>query len=284
MIRGIAGMRLTPLKTYKDGKERHTGISGFDTVLEQTTQTQESTGTSRTQETVSTSQSQGADTSSEGTGDAVADSTAVQSQTAADVQNTSGSDSSSAATGDAASNAGDIHFKDPVTGTYVRYIDVAKDDSLDAESEKTVSAAGTSKVTETADSMKTTKYDRYFKTAADKYNVSESLLKAIARAESNFNAKSTSGAGAMGVMQLMPETAKGLGVTDAYDPEQNIMGGAKCISQKLQEFKGNVRLALAAYNAGSGAVRRNGGVPSYCKTYVNRVLSYQDAYKTASAL
>ena len=88
----------------------------------------------------------------------------------------------------------------------------------------------------------------------------------------------------MGVMQLMPETAKGLGVDDPFDPEQNIMGGAKCIAMKLKEFNGDVRLALAAYNAGSGAVRRNGGVPSYCTTYVNKVLSYKEAFETANSV
>lgn len=132
--------------------------------------------------------------------------------------------------------------------------------------------------------MKKTKYDEYFKAAAKKYNVSESLLKAIAKAESDFNPDCVSSAGAMGVMQLMPETAKGLGVDDPYDPEQNIMGGAKCIAMKLKEFNGDVRLALAAYNAGSGAVRRNGGVPSYCTTYVNKVLSYKEAFETANSV
>lgn len=170
-----------------------------------------------------------------------------------------------------------IVYKDPLTGKEVIYIDVAK---ADATKETTSS----NKAAETADSMKRTKYDAYFKAAAKKYNVSESLLKAIAKAESNFNPKDVSSAGAMGVMQLMPETAKSLGVKDPFDPEQNIMGGAKCISQKLKEFNGDVRLALAAYNAGSGAVKRNGGVPSYCKTYVSRVLSYKSAFETAAAV
>jgi len=170
-----------------------------------------------------------------------------------------------------------IIYKDPLTGREVIYIDVAKTNTAD----KTTSS---SKTTTTADSMKKTKYDAYFKAAAKKYNVSESLLKAIAKAESNFNPKDVSSAGAMGIMQLMPETARGLGVKDPFDPEQNIMGGAKCISQKLKEFNGDVRLALAAYNAGSGAVKRNGGVPSYCKTYVSRVLSYKNAFETAAAV
>lgn len=179
--------------------------------------------------------------------------------------------------------SGEVIYRDPVTGSDVRYVDVA-DSAKDKDS--SVGAASESKKTNTtsASSMKKTKYDSYFKEAALKYNVSESLLKAIAKAESNFNANDVSSAGAIGVMQLMPATAKGLGVKDPYDPEQNIMGGAKCISQKLKEFKGDVKLALAAYNAGSGAVKRYGGVPSYCRTYVNRVLSYKEAYETAASV
>lgn len=173
-------------------------------------------------------------------------------------------------------------YKDPVTGRMVRYVDVADGKEDDGKEVKESSSAGKQAVP--ASSMKKTKYDEYFKAAAKKYNVSESLLKAIAKAESDFDPGCVSSAGAMGVMQLMPETAKGLGVDDPYDPEQNIMGGAKCISLKLKEFKGDVRLALAAYNAGSGAVRRNGGVPSYCTTYVNKVLSYKEAFETANAV
>lgn len=168
-------------------------------------------------------------------------------------------------------------YKEPITGRVVVYEDVAKTDNT----EKTTSSQ---KAVETVDSMKKTKYDTYFKEAAKKYNVSESLLKAIAKAESNFNPNDVSSSGAMGIMQLMPETAKSLGVKDAFDPEQNIMGGAKCISQKLKEFNGDVSLALAAYNAGSGAVKRNGGVPSYCKSYVSKVLSYKSAFETAVAV
>lgn len=179
-----------------------------------------------------------------------------------------------------------ICFRDPSTGRTVKYEDVAKaaSKSSEADSAQKTEETSESSRTTTADSMKKTKYDDYFKKAAQKYNVSESLLKAIARAESNFNAKSVSSAGAMGVMQLMPATAKSLGVSNPYDPEQNIMGGAKCISQKLKEFNGDERLALAAYNAGSGAVKRYGGVPSYCKAYVNRVQSYKKAYETAAAV
>lgn len=176
------------------------------------------------------------------------------------------------------SSTGEIFlYKEPITGREVVYQDVAKTDSTDK-------TASSQKAAETVDSMKKTKYDTYFKEAAKKYNVSESLLKAIAKAESNFNPNDVSSSGAMGIMQLMPETARSLGVKDAFDPRQNIMGGAKCIAQKLKEFNGDVRLALAAYNAGSGAVKRNGGVPSYCKSYVSKVLSYKSAFETAAAV
>lgn len=185
---------------------------------------------------------------------------------------TSEEDSAKAAVTSDKTKTTTVIYKDPLTGKEVVYEDVAVD--------KTSQTSNTTSV----DSMKTTKYDEYFKKAAKKYGVSESLLKAIAKAESNFNANDVSSAGAIGVMQLMPETAKELGVTDPYDPEQNIMGGAKCIAQKLKEFNGDVKLALAAYNAGSGAVKRNGGVPSYCKSYISKVLSYKEAYETAAAV
>lgn len=195
-------------------------------------------------------------------------------------ENPSGVDSSSF--NSSATNASASLFKDPETGKQVEYVDVSEDPDriLDTDTSKTSSA----KKTTDASSMKKTKYDAYFKEAARKYGVSESLLKGIAKAESNFNPNDVSSAGAAGIMQLMPSTAKSLGVTDVFDPRQNILGGAKCIKQKLKEFNGNVRLALAAYNAGSGAVKRAGGVPSYCKTYVNRVLSYKEAFETASAV
>jgi soluble lytic murein transglycosylase-like protein len=115
-----------------------------------------------------------------------------------------------------------------------------------------------------------------FKKASDTYGVSEDLLKAVAKAESNFNTNSTSSAGAMGVMQLMPSTAAQLGVTDAYDAEQNIMGGAKLLSQLLNKYDGDTSLALAAYNAGSGNVDKYGGIPPFTETqnYVSKILGY----------
>lgn len=123
-----------------------------------------------------------------------------------------------------------------------------------------------------------TDLDAYFEEAAQKYNVDVKLLKAIAHAESNYNPNATSSSGAMGVMQLMPSTAKSLGITDAYNARDNIMGGAKVISDHLSRYDGDRSLALAAYNAGSGNVAKYGGVPPFTETqnYIKKVLSYYE--------
>jgi len=119
-------------------------------------------------------------------------------------------------------------------------------------------------------------FDAIFDAAGQKYNISPDLLKAVARVESNFRPDATSRVGAMGIMQLMPGTAKYLGVDDAYDPEQNIMGGAKYLKEQLDRFEGDVKLALAAYNAGWPAVKKHGGIPPFRETqaYVPKVLGY----------
>lgn len=118
--------------------------------------------------------------------------------------------------------------------------------------------------------------DSIFEEAAQLYNVPAALLKAMGKAESGFNADAVSPAGAQGVMQLMPATAKALGVEDPFDARSNIMGGAKYIAEKLAAYDGDIELALAAYNAGSGNVRKYGGVPPFTETqnYIKRIMEY----------
>ena len=116
--------------------------------------------------------------------------------------------------------------------------------------------------------------DNLIRSAAVKYGVDPKLVSAVAEAESSRRPDAVSSAGAVGVMQLMPETAKALGVNNVYDPAQNIDGGAKYLKEMLDDFGGDVRSAVAAYNAGPQGVKAYGGVPPYAETqnYVNKVL------------
>ena len=125
---------------------------------------------------------------------------------------------------------------------------------------------------------KTTSLDAIFNKAAKTYGVDVKLLKAIAKQESNFQTDVVSKAGAQGVMQLMPATAKAMGVKNAMDPEENIMGGAKLISQLLKKYDGDVKLALAGYNAGTGNVAKYHGIPPFeeTKNYIKKGMNYYE--------
>ena len=126
------------------------------------------------------------------------------------------------------------------------------------------------------------KYDPVIWKASETYRVDYALVKAVIKAESNFNQLATSRKGAKGLMQLMPGTASALGVSDSFQPEDNIQGGVRYLRYLLDLFEGNLHLALAGYNAGENAVFRYNGIPPYqeTKTYIQRVLRYFQNYSS----
>jgi len=124
-------------------------------------------------------------------------------------------------------------------------------------------------------------YSDLIQAAAAKYGLDANVLKGLIKQESGFNPNAGSPAGAQGLTQLMPATAASLGVTDVHDPAQAIDGGAHYLKMQLDRFGGDYTKALAAYNAGPGAVQRFGGIPPYAETrnYVTKVLGYADAFR-----
>lgn len=126
--------------------------------------------------------------------------------------------------------------------------------------------------------------DAIFQKAAKKYGIDVNFLKSVARVESNFRSNAVSCVGAVGIMQLMPRTAKGLGVKNSYDPEQNIMGGAKLLSQLMKKYNGDLEMTLAGYNAGSGNVQKYGGVPPWksVHNYIKKVLGFYKKSESGS--
>jgi soluble lytic murein transglycosylase-like protein len=138
----------------------------------------------------------------------------------------------------------------------------------------------------TLDSERAHRFDAYIRGAARRYQLPESFVRAVIHTESRYNPRAVSRAGAMGLMQLMPSTAKFLGVTQPFDPRQNIYGGCKLLRLLANRFNGDMVLVAAGYNAGPGAVQKYGGVPPYVETrsYVKSVLRRYYAYERKSQL
>ena len=132
------------------------------------------------------------------------------------------------------------------------------------------------RITDPVEKNESVPFQNMITSASQKYGIRPALLAAVVKQESNFNPNAKSGVGAKGLTQLMDATARGLGVTDPFDPAQSLEGGARFLGGLLRQFKGNESLALAAYNAGPGAVQKYGGIPPYQETqrYVPKVLGY----------
>ncbi len=124
-------------------------------------------------------------------------------------------------------------------------------------------------------------YEDLIRSASDRHSVDPDLIRAVIKVESDFDSSARSNKGAMGLMQLMPETARLHNVVDVYNPSSNIEGGVRHLKLLLGKYQGDLELSLAAYNAGIKAVEKHGGIPPFAETreYVRRVLSYYQSYR-----
>lgn len=132
--------------------------------------------------------------------------------------------------------------------------------------------------------LTSTAFDDLISSASGRYNVDPDLIRAVIKTESDFNTNARSNKGAMGLMQLMPDTARMHNVSDAYNPNENVEGGVRHLRMLLERYQGNLELSLAAYNAGAGAVEKHGGIPPYNETreYVRKVLRFYDSFRGTS--
>ncbi len=131
-----------------------------------------------------------------------------------------------------------------------------------------------------------TRYDAHIRQAATLYQIPEELVRAVIKVESDYDPRAVSRANARGLMQLIPETAERMMVTDIFDPRQNIFGGVRYLRVLANLFNGDLSLTIAGYNAGEGAVTRHGGIPPYEETrhYVAKVLAYYRYFRSVSAV
>jgi soluble lytic murein transglycosylase-like protein len=149
-------------------------------------------------------------------------------------------------------------------------VDIASSDLVSVEPEETFQAIPVPSPT-----GNDTLYEKFIRAAAQKHGLDEKLVARVIAVESNFNPKAVSRKQALGLMQLLPKTAAQYSVADVFDPAQNIEGGTHYLQDLLDKYRGNLKLALAAYNAGPEMVERYGGIPPFAETqnYVKRVLS-----------
>lgn len=187
-----------------------------------------------------------------------------------------GGASSSGATGEATAAAASAAGYAPTSASYGGLAPSHGTDDFYPLPASTLAPAGTNGAGGGASA-----YESLIQQAAAANGVEPALLKGLIEQESGFNPAARSSAGAMGLTQLMPSTAASLGVTEPMDPAQSIQGGAKLLGELLHQFGGNVSDALAAYNAGAGAVQRYGGVPPYPETeaYVAKVMANAQSYR-----
>jgi len=159
------------------------------------------------------------------------------------------------------------------------------DQQLSQATDAQATSASTSSTAVDSTGSGSVPYEQLIDSAAQKYGIDPAVLKGLIKQESGFNPNAGSSAGAQGLTQLMPGTASAMGVTDLHDPAQSIDGGAHYLKMQLDRFGGDYSKALAAYNAGPGAVQRYGGVPPYSETqnYVKNVLAFAEQYRQSSS-
>lgn len=175
---------------------------------------------------------------------------------------------------------GGLHFSNAPTESYYQYYMPAKWTGPTWNRHASFGSMYAGVAAGRIDGARRKAYDELIQQIADRYEVDMALVKAVIRTESDFVPYAVSPKGARGMMQLMPATARMRGVYRPFDAKDNIDGGVRHLRYLLERYSGNLRLALAAYNAGEGAVNRHGGIPPYPETvdYVSKVIAFRDSY------